>query len=242
MTKALLEKKRGGARAKGTKLEPEHLDTAEKLSTAQDTLALTVRALRELLSRAYPELRLKTISISRLNAVLVHELNIMIKKLTLMAREGLTEVNLAKRKAYRTQTARSYFSGRPICRGLPLLWPPRNLCSSTFEQMPRKVQEGHARLYGREIQQCRRTTRKMSFCFNPPCPDLLPWKRVVEGHAGVGLGTVPDREPDPLDLEEPGHLLSVALDHGVLKIVCCQGPHPPWTPVVKDADDAPICS
>ena len=107
MSKASLDKKRGGARAECTKLEPEHLETLGVLATALDTMTLTVKALRELLYRAYPELRLKTISLSRLNAVLVHELNITIKKLTRMAREGLTEVNLAKRKAY----VREHFVG-----------------------------------------------------------------------------------------------------------------------------------
>jgi hypothetical protein len=107
MTKASLEKKRGGARKECTKLEPEHLETLGVLATALDTMTLTVKALRELLYRAYPELRVKTISLSRLNAVLVHELNITIKKLTRMAREGLTEANLAKRKAY----VREHFVG-----------------------------------------------------------------------------------------------------------------------------------
>jgi hypothetical protein len=69
MTKA----PRGGARAQRTKLEPENRGTAEKLSTAQGTLALTVRALRELLHCTFPELRVKTFSMPRLNAVLVHE-------------------------------------------------------------------------------------------------------------------------------------------------------------------------
>ena len=70
MTKASLDKKRGGARAECTKLKPEHLETLRQLATAQDTMTLTVKALRELLYRAYPELRLKTISLSMLNDVL----------------------------------------------------------------------------------------------------------------------------------------------------------------------------
>ena len=100
MTKASLEKKRGGARAVCTKLGPDHLETLRQLATSQDTMTLTVKALRELLYRTHPDLRAKTISVSRLNAVLVHKLKITLKKLTRMAREGLTEVNLAKRKAY----------------------------------------------------------------------------------------------------------------------------------------------
>ena len=57
MTKALLEKKRGGARKGCTKLKPEHLETLRVLATALDTMTLTVKALRELLYRAYPGLR-----------------------------------------------------------------------------------------------------------------------------------------------------------------------------------------
>jgi hypothetical protein len=94
---------RGGARKGCTKLEPEHRETLRQLATAQDTMTLTVRSLRERLYRAHPELRVKTISISRLTDVLVHELNITLKKLTRMAREGLTEPNLAKRRAYATE-------------------------------------------------------------------------------------------------------------------------------------------
>jgi hypothetical protein len=40
-------KKRGGARKGCTKQEPEHLETLRQVATAQDTLALTVRAICE---------------------------------------------------------------------------------------------------------------------------------------------------------------------------------------------------
>ncbi len=59
------------------------------LATALDTMTLPVRALRERMYRTHPKLRIKTISESRLCAVLVHELNIKIKKLTKISRGAL---------------------------------------------------------------------------------------------------------------------------------------------------------
>ncbi len=64
MTKASLDKKRGGARAERTKrYEP---------ATALNTMTLTVRALRKRMYHANPELRVKNLSLPRLNDVIVH--------------------------------------------------------------------------------------------------------------------------------------------------------------------------
>ena len=57
-----------------------------------------MQRVRSALLDEFPELG--TISVSRLNTVVKHKLQLTMKKPVVLAREGLNEVNLTKRRAY----------------------------------------------------------------------------------------------------------------------------------------------
>ena len=105
--KAVLDpKKRGGLRESVVKLTEDHKERLCKLAIDPATSSMTVRQMRDCLYKADPDLEQKRISLSHLNAVLL-KMNITLKKATVVAREGLNETNLAKRREY----VSSYFTG-----------------------------------------------------------------------------------------------------------------------------------